>query len=103
MKNLLKSIQVLSHYDDRLPLLLECDVSPYGLGAVLSHQMPDGERAVCFASRTLSKAEQNYSHLDKEALAIIFGVKKYHQYLFGRQFDIKTDCGYRRDGPSQWR
>ena len=83
---------VLTHFDDRLPLLLECDASPYGLGAVLSHEMPDGsERPVCFASIMLSKAEQNYSHLDKEALAIIFGVKKYHQYLFGRQFEIKTD------------
>ena len=92
VKNLLKWSQVLTHYDDRLPLLLECDASPYGLGAVLSHEMPDGsERPVCFASRALSKAEQNYSHLDKEALAIIFGVKKYHQYLFGRQFEIKTD------------
>ena len=86
------SNRVLTHFDDQLPLILECDASPYGLGAVLSHQMPDGsERPVCFASRTLTKAEQNYSHLDKEALAIIFGVKKYHQYLFGRQFGIKTD------------
>ena len=92
VKDLLMSNRVLTHFDDQLPLILECDASPYGLGAVLSHQMPDGsERPVCFASRTLTKAEQNYSHLDKEALAIIFGVKKYHQYLFGRQFGIKTD------------
>jgi hypothetical protein len=42
-------------------------------------------------SRTLSKAETNYSHLDKEALAIIFGVKKYHQHLYGRHFEIQTD------------
>ena len=44
-----------------------------------------------FASRTLTTTERNYSHLDKEALAIIFGVKKYHQYIYGRQFEIKTD------------
>ena len=75
MKNPLKSNQVLSHFDDQLPLILECDASPYGLGAVLSHQMPDGGgKHVCFASRTLTKAEQNYSYLNKEALAIIYGV-----------------------------
>ena len=92
VKKLLQSNRVLTHFDDNLPLILECDASPYGLGAVLSHCMADGvERPVCFASRTLSKADQNYSHLDKEALAIVFGVKRYHQYLYGRQFTIKTD------------
>jgi hypothetical protein len=79
---------VLTHFDDRLPLV--CDASPYGLGAVLSHRMPNGEeKPVGFASRTLTKAETNYSHLDKERLAIIFGQKKFHQYLYGRRFKIK--------------
>ena len=56
------------------------------------HRMTDGtEKPIGFSSRTLGKAEQKYSQLDKEALAIIFGVKKYHQYVFGRQFEIKTD------------
>ena len=49
------------------------------------------EKPVGYASRTLLKAERNYSHLDKEALAIIYGVKRFHQYLYGRQFEIKTD------------
>ena len=89
---MLLSSRVLTHFNDQLPLILECDASPYGLGAVLSHQFPDGtEKPVGFASRTLTKAELNYSHLDKEALAIIFGVKKYHQYIYGRHFVIKTD------------
>ena len=42
-------------------------------------------------SRTLSPAEKRYSQLDREALAIIFGVKRFHQYLFGREFELKTD------------
>ena len=80
---------MLVHFHDRLPLILSCDASPYGVGAVLSHRMPDGsERPVGFSSQTLTTAEQKYSQLDGEALAIIFGMKK---YLFGRQFEIKTD------------
>ena len=80
----LSSDKVLVHYDVKLPLQIACDASPYGVGAVLSHIMPDGsDRPVAFASRTLSAAEKGYDQLNKEALAIIFGVKKFHKYLYG--------------------
>ena len=91
-KKLLTTSTLLTHFDPKKPVILSCDASPYGVGAVLSHQMDDGtEQPICFASRTLSAAERNYAQLDKEALAIIFGVKRFHQYLYGRKFNIYSD------------
>lgn len=56
------------------------------------HVMPDGtERPVAFTSRTLSTSEQNYAQGEKEVLSLIFGIKKFHTYLYGRNFTIITD------------
>ena len=92
VKKQLSSPPILEHYDPEKPLSLACDASPYGVGAVLSHVQKDGtEKPIAFASRTLSSAERKYSQLDKEALAIVFGVKRFHHYLFGRSFSIASD------------
>eukprot|EP00731_Ephydatia_muelleri_P017950 Em0010g1048a len=92
IKKMLSSTQVLTPYDPKLPLRLAADASAYGLGAVLSHEWPDGsERPIAFASRTLASAERHYAQLEKEALALIFGIKKFHQYLYGRKFTLVTD------------
>lgn len=82
----------LAYFQDNLPLVLATDASPYGLGAVISHIYEDGsERPIAFASKTLDKHQQNYSQIEKEGLAIIFGVKRFHQFLYGRKFLLLTD------------
>ena len=94
VKKSLLSSQILAHFDDTKPIVMVCDASrsPFGVGTILSQIQLDGsEHPVTYASHLLSSAEQNYSHLDKEALAIIFGVGKFHQYISGRTFILYTD------------
>ena len=91
-KELLQSTDLLVHFDPEKELVLATDASDYGVGAVLSHKMKNGtERPIGYVSRSLQEAERKYSTLEKEALAIIFGVKKFHQFLYGHRFIIKTD------------
>ena len=80
-KGMLNSSDLLVHYDPSKEFVLSCDASPYGLGAVLSHIIDGKEKPISYASRTLSSAERNYAQLDKEGAAVIFGIKKFHQYL----------------------
>eukprot|EP00731_Ephydatia_muelleri_P028865 Em0020g509a len=90
-KSQLASDVVLAHFDPQ-QLAVACDASPYGVGAVLSHLYNDGsERPIAYASRSLAPAERKYSHIEKEGLAVVFGVKKFHQYLLGRKFVVFSD------------
>ena len=89
----LSSNTFLAHYRNDLPVRLVCDASQVGIGSVLAHIMPDGtERPIAYASRLLNKAERNYSQIEKEGLSLVYGVKKFHMYLYGKKsFNLVTD------------
>ena len=90
-KHLLTTSEVLTHFDSSKPLRIACDASPYGVGAVLSHVDEDKEQPIAYTSRSLSAAERKYSQLDKEALAIVFGVTRFHQFVYSRHFTLYSD------------
>lgn len=91
LKTLLTSESLLVHFNPDAPLILSCDASPVGVGAVLARSDAQGrEKPVAYASRTLTKAERHYAQIDHEDLAIVYGVRQFHQYLCGRVFRILT-------------
>lgn len=87
----ISSPAILVHFDPKQPIILACDSSIRGLGAVIQHRI-DGElKLIAAASRTLTPAERNYSNIDREALAIMFGLQKFYKYLIGHHFIIQSD------------
>ncbi|XP_064459074.1 uncharacterized protein K02A2.6-like [Ornithodoros turicata] len=90
-KTWLTEDNVLTFYDPTKELGLVCDASAYGVGAVLFHKIDEAERPIAYASRTLSKAECAYAHIEREALAVVFAIKKFHKYLYGREFTVYSD------------
>lgn len=92
LKNLLTSDSLLVHFGPDAPIVLSCDASPVGVGAVLAHRDKGGQEfPVAYASRTLTKTERNYAQIDREALAVVFGGRHFHQYLCGNTFTIAMD------------
>ena len=92
VKESLQTNHILVFYDPKNKLILTCDASQYGVGAVLFHIMPNSsEKPVAYASWTLLVAQKNYNQLDKEGLGIILRVKTFHQYLLGWTFRIVMD------------
>lgn len=92
LKNKIVEYTKLVHFSAELPIVLATDASSYGIGAVISHISADGtENPIAYASKTLNEHEKRYSQIEREALSIVFGVNRFHQYLYGRKFLLQTD------------
>ena len=87
LKHSLVSSEALAYYDVSKPVVLQCDSSQSGLGAVL---LQEG-KPVEYASRALSDTEKSYSQIEKELLAILFGLERFHTYVYGRRITVETD------------
>lgn len=82
LKHRLTNPPVLAFPDFEQPFLVEMDVSSKVVREVLSQQKEDGKiHPIHYASRTLNKAERNYSACEREEISVIFGLNKFRVYL----------------------
>ena len=88
----MSSETVLVHFNKDLPIGIACDASNVWIGAVLFYRYKDGsERPIANVSKTLTDSQRDYKQIQKEALALIFGLKRFSEYLYGRSFILITD------------
>lgn len=90
-KELLTHSPLLQYPDYDKPFVLTTDASNVAVGAVLSQGKIGNDKPVAYASRTLSDTESRYSTIERELLAIVWAVKHFRPYLYGKKFFIYTD------------
>ena len=78
---------ILPYFDRNKETILQTDASKKGLGAVILQE----EQPIYYASRALTSAEKNYQNLEREAQAAVWGMEKFHYFLYGRKFILQTD------------
>lgn len=92
LKQALTTAPILAHPDRSKPYILYTDASDKAIGAILCQKDEEGvERVISYLSHKLSEAQLRYPPIEKEALAIIYSLKKLHPYLYGAKFEIHTD------------
>lgn len=78
---------VLAYFDPEKEVTLQVDASKNGLGATI---MQEG-RPVAYASKLLSDTEKNYAQIEKELYAVLYGCKRFHEYLYRRHVTVESD------------
>ena len=91
LKKALTEAPILVYPDFNLPFLLATDASNDAIGMVLGQKQNGREVVISYAGRKLNPAERNYSVTEREALAVVDGVRHFQTYLYGGQFTVLTD------------
>lgn len=91
LKQYISSDLVLGYYNVKDRTQVIADASPVGLGAILIQFNENGPRIITYASKSLSNVEKRYAQTEKEALALVWAVERFHHYFFGRSFELITD------------
>ena len=92
LKNLLSSDTVMAYFDPNRPASIDVDASPVGLGGILTQSDNQGrEKVVAYGSVALNKAEQNYPQIEREGLAVAWGLEHFHEYVYGEPVTVYTD------------
>jgi len=87
LKSMLVTAPVLAYFDTAKPIVVQCDASQGGIGAVL---LQDG-RPVEYASRAMTRTEQDsYAQIEKELLAIVFALQRFHTYVYAQHIVVET-------------
>lgn len=87
LKDALMTAPVLRFFDPKKQLIIQADASKDGLGACL---LQEGH-PIAYTSRALIETKKNYAQIEKELLAIVFSVKKFHQYVYGVRVSVQSD------------
>ena len=87
VKQEISSMSVLRYFDPKADTTIQTDASQKGLGAaLLQHGQP-----ICYASRALTDTEQNYSNIERETLGVVWGLEKFHYFIYGKHCTLHTD------------
>ncbi|CAM2726315.1 unnamed protein product [Rotaria socialis] len=91
IKQILSSKLLLQYPDSSIPFIVQVDASNYGIGAVLMQNDGKGEQPVAYMSQKLNKQQQNWNATEKECFAVVSSIRKWHHYVAGRNFIVRTD------------
>lgn len=91
LRDALCSEPLLQYPDFTRPFVVTTDASQIAIGGILSQGAIGKDQPIAYTSRLLNDAEQNYSTIERELLAIVYAVNHFRPYLFGRKFQLVTD------------